>query len=28
MQSMREDGQRWVQTGVTSLDEVIRVTRD
>jgi general secretion pathway protein E len=26
--SMREDGQRWVQAGVTSLDEVIRVTRD
>ncbi|HPA92245.1 MAG TPA: ATPase, T2SS/T4P/T4SS family, partial [Quisquiliibacterium sp.] len=28
MQSMRDDGQRWVQAGVTSLDEVIRVTRD
>jgi general secretion pathway protein E len=28
MQNMREDGQRWVQAGVTSLDEVIRVTRD
>jgi len=28
MVSMREDGQRWVQTGTTSLDEVIRVTRD
>ncbi len=26
--SMRDDGQRWVQAGVTSLDEVIRVTRD
>jgi general secretion pathway protein E len=26
--SMREDGQRWVQTGVTSADEVIRATRD
>jgi general secretion pathway protein E len=26
--SMREDGQRWVQAGVTSLDEVVRVTRD
>ena len=28
MKSMRADGQRWVATGVTSLDEVIRVTRD
>jgi general secretion pathway protein E len=28
MHSMRDDGARWVQTGVTSLDEVIRVTRD
>ncbi len=28
MKSMREDGKRWVQSGVTSLDEVIRVTRD
>jgi len=28
MQSMRDDGKRWVQSGVTSLDEVIRVTRD
>ncbi|MFT4102229.1 MAG: type II secretion system ATPase GspE [Burkholderiaceae bacterium] len=28
MQTMREDGQRWVKSGVTSLDEVIRVTRD
>jgi general secretion pathway protein E len=28
MISMREDGQRWVQTGVTSADEVARVTRD
>ncbi|MGE0798080.1 MAG: type II secretion system ATPase GspE [Lautropia sp.] len=27
-QSMREDGGRWVQAGVTSLDEVVRVTRD
>ena len=26
--SMREDGQRWVEAGVTSLDEVVRVTRD
>ena len=28
MMSMREDGQRWVQAGVSSLEEVIRVTRD
>ncbi|MBP6817104.1 MAG: type II secretion system ATPase GspE [Burkholderiaceae bacterium] len=28
MVTMRDDGQRWVQGGVTSLDEVIRVTRD
>ncbi|MFP5460793.1 MAG: type II secretion system ATPase GspE [Gammaproteobacteria bacterium] len=28
MSSMREDGRRWVESGVTSLDEVIRVTRD
>ena len=28
LQTMREDGQRWVEAGVTSLDEVIRVTRD
>jgi general secretion pathway protein E len=28
MHSMRDDGARWVETGVTSLDEVIRVTRD
>ena len=26
--SMRDDGQRWVSAGVTSVDEVIRVTRD
>jgi len=25
---MREDGQRWVKDGITSLDEVVRVTRD
>jgi type II secretory ATPase GspE/PulE/Tfp pilus assembly ATPase PilB-like protein len=25
---MRDDGQRWVNQGITSLDEVIRVTRD
>ena len=28
MLSMREDAQRWVKNGVTSLDEVVRVTRD
>jgi len=28
MRPMREDGQRWVDQGVTSLDEVIRVTRE
>jgi len=28
MMNMRDDGQRWVQAGVTSLDEVVRVTRD
>ncbi len=28
MTNMREDGRRWVESGVTSLDEVVRVTRD
>jgi len=28
MQTMRDDGQRWVQAGITSPDEVVRVTRD
>ncbi|ODS98785.1 MAG: type II secretion system protein GspE [Lautropia sp. SCN 69-89] len=28
MQSMRDDGRRWVEAGVTSADEVVRVTRD
>ena len=28
MQTLREDGMRWVDAGVTSLEEVIRVTRD
>jgi general secretion pathway protein E len=28
MVSMRDDGTRWVQSGVTSIEEVIRVTRD
>ena len=26
--SMREDGQRWIEAGVTSPDEVMRATRD
>ncbi|HLS55542.1 MAG TPA: type II secretion system ATPase GspE [Zeimonas sp.] len=28
MTSMRDDGSRWVEAGVTSADEVVRVTRD
>jgi general secretion pathway protein E len=28
MASMREDGERWVKAGVTSMDEVVRATRD
>ena len=28
MRTMRDDGMRWVTTGVTSLEEVVRVTRD
>jgi TPP-dependent trihydroxycyclohexane-1,2-dione (THcHDO) dehydratase len=28
MQTMRDDGQRWIQAGITSVDEVVRVTRD
>jgi general secretion pathway protein E len=28
MQLMREDGQRLVQSGITSLQELVRVTRD
>ncbi len=28
MLTMRDDGQRWVQAGITSEDEVVRVTRD
>jgi general secretion pathway protein E len=28
MRTMREDGARLVETGVTSLEEVLRVTRD
>jgi general secretion pathway protein E len=26
--NMREDAQRWLQAGSTSVDEVVRVTRD
>ncbi|ARP94380.1 type II secretion system ATPase GspE [Bordetella genomosp. 13] len=28
MHNMREDGQRWIDAGVTSPEEIIRVTRD
>lgn len=28
MRSMREDGQRWVQAGITTPEEILRVTRD
>jgi len=28
MQSMRQDGERWVRDGVTSPEEIVRVTRD
>lgn len=28
MRTLREDGQRWVQAGVTTIDEILRVTRD
>ena len=28
MRSLREDGMRWVTQGVTSLEEVVRVTRE
>lgn len=28
MKTLREDGARWVDSGVTSLEEVLRVTRD
>jgi general secretion pathway protein E len=28
MRTMREDGARWVEAGVTSADEIVRVTRD
>jgi general secretion pathway protein E len=26
MRTLREDGNRWLETGVTSLEEVLRVT--
>ena len=28
MVSMREDGERWVRSGVTAPEEILRVTRD
>jgi general secretion pathway protein E len=28
MRSMRQDGQRWIETGETSPEEILRVTRD
>jgi general secretion pathway protein E len=28
MRSLREDGMRWVLQGVTSLEEIVRVTRE
>ncbi|WP_085317116.1 type II secretion system ATPase GspE [Derxia lacustris] len=28
MRSMRDDGQRWIDSGATSIEEVVRVTRD
>jgi len=28
MRSMRDDGERLVREGITSLEEVVRVTRD
>jgi type II secretory ATPase GspE/PulE/Tfp pilus assembly ATPase PilB-like protein len=28
MRTLRDDGLRWVGEGVTSLDEVLRVTRE
>ncbi|WP_084545110.1 type II secretion system ATPase GspE [Derxia gummosa] len=28
MRSMRDDGQRWIDSGATSVEEIIRVTRD
>jgi general secretion pathway protein E len=28
MRNMRDDGLRWVRSGATSLEEVLRVTRE
>jgi type II secretory ATPase GspE/PulE/Tfp pilus assembly ATPase PilB-like protein len=28
MQSLRQDGMRWVFSGVTALEELVRVTRE
>ncbi len=28
MKNLREDGERWIAAGVTSREEVFRVTRD
>lgn len=28
MRAMREDGERWVRAGITTADEILRVTRD
>jgi general secretion pathway protein E len=28
MKSMREDGQRWLDTGVTTREELLRVTKE
>jgi general secretion pathway protein E len=28
MRSMRQDGQRWVESGATTPEEIMRVTRD
>jgi len=28
MRTMRQDGQRWIDAGATSAEEVMRVTRD
>ena len=28
MRSLRQDGMRWAARGVTSLEEIVRVTRD
>jgi type II secretory ATPase GspE/PulE/Tfp pilus assembly ATPase PilB-like protein len=28
MATLRQDGMRWVLSGVTSLEEVVRVTRE